>query len=322
MHIKIITTYLPSKTLSTVELSEQHPKWNVEKIGEKTGIKIRHIANEDEYVSDMGTLASEKMFSQGVDRTSIDYLILCTQSPDYLLPSTACLIQEKLRLKTSIGAIDVNLGCSGYIYALSLAHGLIESQQVKNVLIITADTYTKFIDKEDKTLVTLFGDAASATLVAPSGKNARKPIFLFGTNGEGAENLILKNSGLKKDHSNPHLLPKLYMNGPEIINFALTAVPEIYHRLLSENKISSDEIKYFVFHQANKFILENLKNKLCIDDKKFVIDMENTGNTVSSTIPITLSKLMNSKKLEKNDLILLLGFGVGYSLAASLISIH
>jgi 3-oxoacyl-[acyl-carrier-protein] synthase-3 len=321
MKIEKISTYLPENILTTQMLSEEFSDWPIERILKFTGVKQRHISHSNEYVSDMAVAASEKLFCSGVDKNEIDYIILCTQTPDYMGPTIACLVQSRLKLNSNIGAIDVNLGCSGYIYALSLAYGLIKSKQVKAILMITSDVYSKILYKEDKATRALFGDAATATLIRDTdGKNGRAQ-FLFGTDGSGAENLIIKNSGTKAINSSAYNTPHLHMNGPEIMNFALKVIPEVYMRLINESNVANERIKYFIFHQASKKILTTLKDKLLIDDEKFIIDMAETGNTISSTIPIVMSNLYNTRRLSGEDTILLLGFGIGYSWAGCILNI-
>ncbi|MBX9702530.1 MAG: ketoacyl-ACP synthase III [Silvanigrellaceae bacterium] len=322
MKIKKISAYFPEKIVTTEMLFRDMPERYLEKILNVTGIYQRHVSNENEYVSDLAVAAAEKLFISDINRNDVDYIILCTQTADNQAPTTACIIQARLKLKSSIGAIDVNLGCSGYIYALSLAYGLLKSKQAKMILVITADTYTKYLNKNDTMTQALFGDAATATLIQNSDNAQNESYFLFGTDGEGAKNLIVKNSGAQALCLNQYSPPYLYMDGAEIMSFALRIVPEMYMRLLSESKVDKNKIKYFIFHQANKKLLSLLKNKLSISEEKFVIDLSKTGNTISSTIPIALCNLMNAKKLKEEDTILLLGFGIGYSWAGCIINSH
>src|SRR6185312_12917425 len=158
-YINAIEYYLPELILDNAAISESHQEWSIEKISAKTGIFERHIAGKDEFSSDMAVKAAEKLFkSQKIDRADVDFIILCTQSPDYFLPTTACILQERLNLSKNIGAFDFNLGCSGFIYGLGICKGLIETGQAKNILLITSEAYSKFIHKDDKSNKTLFGD--------------------------------------------------------------------------------------------------------------------------------------------------------------------
>src|SRR5438309_11485134 len=164
--ISAIEYFLPEKIVTTADLSAEFPDWSVEKIDAKTGIQERHIAAPGECASDLAVAAAQKLFeSKACTASDIDFLLFCTQSPDYFLPTTACLIQNRLGIPTTAGAYDFNLGCSGYIYGLGQAEGLIATGQASNVLLLTAETYSKFIHPRDRSVRTIFGDAAAATLI-------------------------------------------------------------------------------------------------------------------------------------------------------------
>lgn len=319
--IKAISYFLPNKIVTNEDLIKEFPEWTVEKVAEKVGVNQRHVVAEDETASDIATQAAEKLFKEhNIDKSSIDYILLCTQSPDYYLPTSACIIQNRLGLSTSCGALDFNLGCSGFIYGLTLAKGLISANIAKNVLLLTAETYTKHIHPLDKGNRTIFGDGAAATLISSEGFASIEE-FSLGTDGRGAENLIVKKGGsiqpnLKGDlkiDENGILKSSdyLYMNGGEIFNFTSEAVPILVNQLLLNNGIEKNDIDLFVFHQANKFMINYLRKIVNIDKNKFYIFIENVGNTVSSTIPIALYEAKKEGKLKGN--ILLAGFGVGYS---------
>ncbi len=333
-YVAKVTTYLPDFILDNKKLASQFPEWNIDKIYEKTGIHKRHIAADDESCSDMAVKAAEKLFlTKEILKEDIDYLLLCTQSPDYLLPTTACLVQSKLGLPVSCGALDFNLGCSGYVYGLSLAKGLIETNQAKNVLLITSELYSRYLSKEDKSVRTLFGDAATATLIKDD-KTKPEQIgpFIFGTDGKGAKNLIVPDGGSKSpissssnkietDKANNKRAPKnLFMNGAEILTFTLNTVPASVYKLLSKVNIKIDDINYIILHQANKFMLDKLRKKLKVTTEKFLVSFEEYGNTVSSSIPLGLAKVVSENKIKKGDKIMLVGFGVGYSWAATIIT--
>ena len=196
-YIKAISYYLPSRFLDNKELAEIFPEWSAEKISDKVGIKKRYIASETETAADMAECAILKLFHEHfIDPNEIDFLLLCTQSPDYFLPTTACVLQYKLGLPTTIGALDFNLGCSGFVYGLSIAKGLISAGIGKNILLVTSETYSKHIHPRDKKNRTIFGDAAAATLVSIDGF-AEINDFILGTDGRGAENLIVKNGAFR-----------------------------------------------------------------------------------------------------------------------------
>ena len=263
-----------------------------------------------------------------------------------MLPTSACLLQDRLKLRTGIGALDFNLGCSGYIYGLGLAQGLIETGQARSVLFLTGETYSKFLRDGDVGVRSLFGDAGSATLIR--GIDCDRPLmgpYVYGTDGKGAENLILKRhslraagdseilSGRNSDllQSNPadaefddsipptEKDPYLHMNGPEIFSFALEAVPRAVNDLLNRASLTQDDIDLFVFHQANEFMLNRLQAKLQIPHDRFVLALKEYGNTVSSTIPIALQTALSDGRIKPGMQVMLVGFGVGYSWGATLI---
>lgn len=331
--IKSIEYYLPEGVLTNEMFAAEFPDWTVEKIEAKTGISVRRIAAKDECASDLGVRAADKIFASGVcNRNDIDYLLFCSQSPDYFLPTTACLLQDRLGLNTKCGAVDFNLGCSGYIYGLGLAKGLVESGQAKNVLLITAETYSKHIHPGDKSVRTLFGDAAAATLIQVSSVPEQQiGPFVYGTDGRGGKNLMVPTGGLRNirteesakvkddEHSNLRSQDNLYMNGPEIFTFTLLTVPSAVKDILAISGKSMEEIDLFVFHQANKFMLEHLRKKIKVPEDKFFMSFKNYGNTVSSTIPIALKDAQSEGKLKSGNLVMLVGFGVGYSWGATII---
>jgi 3-oxoacyl-[acyl-carrier-protein] synthase-3 len=325
--IEAISSYFPKNRLTNFDINEAFPEWSIEKIAEKTGIFERPISEENETSGDMAVKAAEELFKKhNIDRSRIDFVILCTQSPDYFLPTTACLIQDRLGLRTDIGAFDFNLGCSGFIYGLAMAKGLIETGSASSILLLTSETYSKFIHPKDKSVRTIFSDGAAATLISvDSNEKPKIGPFIFGTNGKGGESLIVKTGGMR-NRFNSEIEDKpgacnLYMNGPDILNFTLSEVPKTVEDLLIKAGLKMDQVDKFIFHQANKFILEKLKSKIKIPDEKFVINLEKTGNSVSSTIPIALEEEIASGRIVSGDLIMLVGFGVGLSWGATLIKL-
>lgn len=309
--ISHISTYIPSVKISNEEISARFPDWNSAQIFDKIGIKNRFITKEDEFVSDIAIKAVEKLIEETqISKDVIDYLIICTQSPDYSLPTTACIVQNAVGLKKSCAAIDINQGCSGYIYGLSLADALVSSGRFNNVVLVTAETYSKYIHSSDKGNISLFGDAATATLISEEGKY-KIGKFSLGTDGSGAKNLIVKNGGSrnKKTADDEDLENYLFMNGKEIFNFTAKNIPPLVDENLQLNNVKKDEISQFVFHQANTFMLNFLRKRIGIPEEKFVLEMENVGNTVSSSIPIAFKAIFE----QQNPIVMLVGFGVGYS---------
>lgn len=324
-----IAGYLPEQILSNDDLARLYPDWPAEKIFSKTGIKERHIADASQTASDLAYKAAQKLFLQGiVDVGDVDFIILCTQAPDYVLPTTACLLQNRLGISRGAGAVDINLGCSGFVYGLSLAKGLIESGSAKCVLLLTADTYSKYINPLDKSVRTLFGDGATASVIGLNeADGASIGPFVFGSDGSGGKNLIVEAGGFRSPRSedsaqeftdssgNIRSLDNLYMDGAEVLTFSLQEVPKAINALLKKMELSKEEVDHFVLHQANKFMLEALRKKLGVPPEKLPILMERCGNTVSSTIPLALIAMRESGKLKAGEKVVLAGFGVGYSWA-------
>lgn len=317
--IRAIEYHLPARRITNEDLVHDFPDWTVEKISRKTGIECRHIAGGQECASDLAFCAAEKLFRRpDVRREDIDFVILCTQSPDYFLPTTACILQERLRLPEHAGAYDFNLGCSGYIYGLGMAKGLIETGQATHVLLLTAETYSKHIDPADRSLRTLFGDAAAATLIAAvDAGGGAEPIgpFVYGTDGKGADHLIVASGGMRDRSGSAHL----YMNGGELMAFTLRRIPPTMDRLLERSGKTLEEIDLFVFHQANQYMLDVLRSRLKIPPEKFCVMLRDCANTVSSTLPIALHEACANGTLRPGHTAALVGFGVGYSWGATLI---
>ena len=319
--IKAISYYLPDRVVSNQDLVEEFPEWSVEKIAKKIGVNSRHVVDDGQCASDLAEQAALRLFEEyKIDKSCIDFVMLCTQSPDFFLPTTACLLQERLGLSVHCGALDYNLGCSGFVYGLALSKGLIESGIAKNVLLITAETYSKYIHERDKGNRTIFGDAAAATLVSTEGF-AQIGNFELGTDGKGADNLMVKSGAMRHpdkyedlvvDKSgNPISSDHLFMNGSEIFNFTLETVPDLVENVIQKNVIKAEEVDLYVFHQANRYMLSCLFGLMGIEEDKGFVYMSEVGNTVSSTIPIALYEANKDNRLKGN--VVIAGFGVGYS---------
>lgn len=322
-YIKHIDFYLPEKVLTNSDIVEQFPEWTVDKIEKKIGIKERHITVDGETASDLAIKAAEKLFAANkYDRSTVDYLIFVTQSPDYHLPTTACLIQTRLGLSKHITAIDVNLGCSGFVTGLSLAKAVVVSGQAKNVLLLTAETYSKYMHERDKSNRTIFGDGAAATLVSTEGF-AEVGEFVIGTDGTGAENLIVKTGGARHpqpmndlkfdDFGNPFSSDNLFMDGPAILNYSLDSIPQLVKDVLEKNQLEMDDINLHVYHQANIFLANLERRKLKIPQERYYCNIEHVGNTVSSTIPIALCLALQDGTIKDGFNILSVAQGLGYT---------
>ncbi len=322
-YIKAISYDLPEQVSTTEDLVKNFPEWSVEKVVQKVGVKQRHIAAREETAGDMAEKAARKLFADyRIDPKSIDFVLLCTQSPDYFLPSTACILQHRLGIPMTAGAFDFNLGCSGCIYGMAVATGLISAGIAHNVLLLTAETYTKYLHSDDKSNQSIFGDGAAACLISTEGV-AEIGKFVLGSDGSRAEHLIVKTGAARqKSATSAHTIDAdghtwyddyLYMNGSGIFNFTLDAVPPMIKELLQKNQLTNDDIDFYVFHQANKFMLNTLR-KICVIPKdKFYIDLEETGNTVSSTVLIALKDCIDNGTISNGMRVMVTGFGVGLS---------
>jgi 3-oxoacyl-[acyl-carrier-protein] synthase III len=328
--IKYMGVYLPEFVLTNEQLAKEFGRWEPDKIETKLGIKERHLAAKDETAGDMAFKAASKVLS-GYDKEKIDMIVLCTQSPDYFLPTTSCLLQDRLKLRTDIGAFDFNLGCSGFIYGLAMAKSFINAGIASTVLLITSETYSKYIHPGDLALKTIFGDGAVATIIESSGEEHILE-FVLGTDGSGKDNLIVPNGCFrnaydplaeehKTDSDDIYTDNNLFMDGPEIFNFTIDAVPVAVEKCLIKNEMSINDIDYFIFHQANKYIIGYLRKKLGISPERFYANMLLTGNTVSSTVPIAYSEALENGKILPGNKVLLCGFGVGYSWGAVVVEV-
>ena len=296
-----------------------------ERLKQKTGIESRHICRCDETAADLAVTAAEKILDK-MDRSMIDYVLFCTQSPDYYLPNTACILQERLFLSNRCGALDYNHGCTGYIYGLGLAKGLIESGQAKNVLLLTGETYSKYINSQDNAVLPLFGDAGTASIISAIDTQKEGIYGLnYGTDGSGAANLIVPVGGMRQRYQDTEVLTttdkygnartnqNLYMNGGAIMEFALERVPTMVDAILEHNNLTRNDIDYYVFHQANHFMLKSLQKICRLMKMPYWNDVCNYGNTVSNSIPIALVDMMKENTTNTLKRVMLAGFGVGLS---------
>lgn len=328
-HIKALSYYLPEKKVTNEELLQEFPEWSVEKVAKKVGVYSRHLAAENETAGDLAEKAARLLFAEwDINPKSIDFVLLCTQSPDYFLPSTACIIQDKLGIPTSAGAFDYNLGCSGCIYGMAIAKGLIAGGIAKNVLLLTAETYNKYLHPSDKSNRTIFGDGAAACLISTEGF-AEIGDFVLGTNGSGANNLILKTGAARQKNATGNYIEDeeghiwyddyLYMNGGNVFNFTLDVVPPMIDQILEKNNLEINSIDYYIFHQANKFMLNTIRKVCTLPKEKFYINLEETGNTVSSTVLIGLKDCINNKTIKAGNQVMISGFGVGLSWGGTIV---
>ena len=310
MKIKQIHYYYPKKVISNNDIEKLHPKWQVRKLFNFSGVKKRHIAKKDETSLAMSinliknVLKKDKKFLH-----NIDGIIFCTQTPDYFLPSNSAILQGVFKFREDIFTLDISHACSGYLYSLGLADSLIKSNKCKKILLINSDTYSKIINSKDRSTKLLFSDAAALTVVDSSSDNLID--INFSNSGKHYDKLIYKYKGFNK-FSNEISNKYLKMDGMSIMSFINSKLPFQINSILKKNKLNIGEIDYFFFHQASKLAIDNLVKLLNIPKNKVIYDLEH-GNTVSASIPIALKKTQKKNIIKKNNLILFCGFGVGLS---------
>lgn len=344
MFVKAISYFLPPRQVESQEIIDNYYQF-VLRVGEeeteesifsKTGVKLRYESDLSITAKDLGAAAAKKIFDDGqFNREEVNALIFISDALDYKGPSTACILQSELGLPKSILAFDVLQGCTGWIYGLSLAKALIQSKQTENVLVITADIPRRVIHPEDIELSALFSDGGAATIVSgstsPNNLNLLINDFDFGTDGNGRKHLFMERSASKdpadiewlsqfKDIPSGLIGGMLRMNSDKIFLFALRIVPKLTNNILKKHNLSIDEIDYFVFHQANGTMLEYLRKRMKIPKEKFIVNIEDVGNTVSSSIPIALNQLMSKIEMRKGTKILVAGFGIGFSWGGTILT--
>lgn len=296
--IKDIAVYVPERRSSNRDLMN---RFDVDEnfLREKIGVLERSLKSADEDTSDMALAVLEKLFVQtGVRREEIEALVVVTQNPDTNLPHVSGKVHGAAKLPSACAAFDISLGCSGYVYGLSVLQSFMAANALNKGVLITCDPYSKIIDPEDKNTVLLFGDAATATLIAEDPILVCGP-FDFGTQGD-LEGVLACVDG------------RFEMNGRAVFNFALTTVPSSVTKLLLKAGVSKEEVDCYIFHQGSRFILESLAKRMGVDGARVPVDMLSTGNTVSSSIPLVLKGRLLDPAL---NLMVLCGFGVGLSWA-------
>ena len=325
-YIHSISYYLPKRILTNDYLEKQFG--DISQLAKTVGVTKRHHAEQNETSSDLAVKAGMKLFKESsINPDDIDFLIFCTQGPDYFMPSTSCIIQDRLNIPTTSGAFGIDLGCSGYVYGLAIANSFVDSGLAKNVLLLTSDTVSKYIHPCDKNLI-LFGDASSATLIASEGI-AKIGDFARGTDGKGFDQLIIKNGGFRNhaftgkeyidEDGETHRDDWFYMNGEAVFNFTVERIPLLIKECLDKNRLEKEDIDYYVFHQANKFMLNTLRKLNKISKDSFFVELDDTGNTTSSSVPIGLKKCIDRGIIHQDMNVMVSGFGVGLSWAATIL---
>jgi len=323
-----IATAVPEAEVAVVQASAERFD-ELTKVVANTGVKSRRIAAPDVCASDLCAKAAEVLFAGiACDRGTIDLLVFITQTPDHVLPATACVLHGRLGLGKHCAAFDVNLGCSGYVYGLSLAAAYLQSGAANRVLLLVGDTISKLTSPADRSVAHLFGDAGSATLLERSSESAPMR-FITGSDGTGAAHLRVAAGMFRmpssettrqvtpREGGNARNDEQLFMNGPEIFNFTLREIPALVRAALAQASWSLEQVDAIVLHQANRFMLDYLAKRMKLPPEKVVLALERYGNTSSASIPLAICDQLGPRLQAGPVKVLLAGFGVGFSWAAT-----
>jgi 3-oxoacyl-[acyl-carrier-protein] synthase-3 len=332
--INAIDYYLPQKTVTNQDLGAENPSWDMKALEARTGVAERHIAAEGETALDLAARACEKLrASHGELTGKIDGILFCTESADHIIPPNACILHKVLGLPDEVFAFDFNLACSGYIYGLALAQGLICAGFASTVLLVTADTYSKYIHKQDRATRVLFGDAAAVSLLGRSVSSAGIVDIVCATSGTYYDKFIVPAGGCRMPRADSTSIPavdnsgnsrtpeNICMEGMGILAFVNRKVPAQVMGILKKNNLSIDDVDLFVFHQASNMVLDSLQRILKIKPDKMVRNLREVGNIVSASIPIALKEAILQGRVSSGDKVLLCGFGAGLSWGTALIEI-
>ena len=317
-----VVSCIPAKEVGNEYFYPEFGQQGVADVVKMIGVETRRWANEDITAGDLCLQAGKKLLNDlQWDSASVDAILFVSQTPDYRLPATALTLQRELNISPNCIAFDINLGCSGYPYALWLGMTMIQSGAASRVLLAVGDTVSKISDPHDRATALLFGDAGTMTAIESSAAED-EAYFILGSDGNGANNLIVPKGGFKdfSRKNDPRLIDKdpacLYMDGGEIFNFTLKAVPRLVSETMELAKLPLESYDYLLFHQANLFMLKHLGKKLKIPNEKFPININKFGNTSCASIPLLLTSNLRDKLKGSTLQIGMFGFGVGYSWAS------
>ena len=327
--ISAVAYCVPETRLTGAELADRFGEEVVNRIAQSSGIHERRVTADGECASDLAERAARALFEKGFDPSSIDLVIFATQTPDYLLPTTACLLQNRLGIPKSAAAFDINLGCSQYVYSLGVAQSMIKAGLCRRALVMTGDTVSKIINPLDRAVVPLFGDAGTATILEEVGGEAGFRGFDFGSDGAGGPSLIWPTSGLRNRPSAETMVERadkygairtgndMFMDGSAIFVFTLKTVATTVRRALSNAGMLDSDVDLFVFHQASQMIIENAAKHLKLTPDRYHTHFGHLGNSGGSTVAICLANALKKGKVSPASRLLLAAFGVGFSWASA-----
>lgn len=316
---------VPEHTVRVSDLAGAPDFESIQKVCASLGIEQRHAAPSGQCASDLCAASAERVLaSTGWQRDSIDVIVFVSQTPDYALPATACVLQQRLGLSTGCAAFDVNLGCSAYPYGLWLISQLISAGQMRRGLLLVGDTLSRRVSSQDSSTAHLFGDSGTATAIEFD-PNAPPMNFVLGTDGRGAPHLIAPAGGCRQPHDEQSLQrtvradggrrsdEDIFMNGPEVFSFTLREVPGLAKQTLESAGWTTDDVDSFVMHQANTFMLNHLAKRLKVPAEKLPLSLRDFGNTSCASIPVTMGACLSERLKTSSSRLLMLGFGVGFS---------
>lgn len=312
---------VPDKIMTNFDL-EKIVDTNDEWIHSRTGIRERRVCAEDELASDLSIKAAkEAIAAAGLSAADLDFVIVATVSGDFVFPSVACLVQDKIGAQCA--AFDLGAACAGFIYSLSVADGLIRSGQAKHILVVGVDTLTKYVDWSDRSTCVLFGDAAGAAVISATEGTDRGVLetVLF-SDGSGGFHISMLSGRTKYPPFMPleeQESPYLYMNGSETYRFAVNALGDACSKVLEKAGMTAEDVSLFVPHQANVRIIESAAKKIGLDSDKVFLNIEKYGNTSAGSIPLALFEAVRDGRLKPGDIVLTVGFGAGLVWGANLI---
>ncbi len=326
--MKIIATgtAFPKTFLTNEALAEAYPDWDMARLVERTGVHARYVAESTETSLDLAEAAARALADENVmSLADVDALIVCTESPDYPVPGNACILQHRLGVRADAFCLDVNMGCSAFPYLLQIVEGLMQGGLAQTALILTADTYTRYIHPEDRSTRALFGDGAAATLLSnvPGGERFQP---VFGSRGDLYARFAVKRGGaryLNTAAGSDEIAAEnfIQMDGMRILSFFSDTVPKAVREALSKNKLSPDDIDAYIFHQASGVALDAIQRLLDIPDAKMIRAFSHVGNLVSASVPAALDSAWRDGRIKSGDLVLLCGFGVGLSWGISVLKL-
>jgi len=329
--ITLVESALPERRVTNDELAARHPTWKMPQVAVRTGVLERRWCNADETALDLAEAACRRAEERmpGLIAAS-DVVLFCTQSPDYWMPPNACLLQDRLGLTTRTAALDFSLACSGFVYGLYMANALIASRSARQVLLVTAETYSRWMHPGDRGPMTLFGDGAAVTVITASDGPPMR--FALGSDGSGANTFCVPSGAARTPRSeasarettdasgNVRSDEHLHMDGGAVLDFVKREMPRIVRTFLEENGATLDDVDLVVFHQASQVGLDYLNQALRVPPAKRFSNIARIGNTVSASIPIALRDAELAGALRAGMRVLLVGFGVGLSWGSALIT--